>query len=48
MACSCGSGSSGGVEAWVNVKADGTPTKAMSKAEAVASQSRNGGYLRKA
>jgi hypothetical protein len=47
MACGC-SGGSGSAEAWVNVKADGTPTKPMSKTEAIASQNRNGGYIRQA
>lgn len=46
MACSCGSGSGGAGALWVNVKADGTPTKPMSKSEAITSQSKNGGYLR--
>lgn len=46
MACGCSAGA--GVEMWVNVKADGTPTKAMTKSEAMASQQVFGGYLRKA
>lgn len=47
MACGC-QGSSGTSDLWVNVKADGTPTAPMTKAEALASQKANGGYLRAA
>jgi hypothetical protein len=47
MPCGCGSGSSSGTEQWVNVKGDGTQSSAGSKAEAVASQQVNGGYLKK-
>lgn len=46
MACGCQGGAA--ADLWVNVKGDGTPTKAMSKAEALQSQAVHGGYLRKA
>lgn len=47
MACGC-QGASSGEELWVNVKADGTPTKAGTKQDALTSQGANGGYIRRA
>jgi hypothetical protein len=47
MACGCQGASAEG-ELYVNVKGDGTPSKAMSKADALASQTVNGGYIRRA
>lgn len=46
--CSCSGGASAGGDLWVNVKADGVPTAPTTKAEALASQKANGGYLRQA
>lgn len=50
MGCGCGSGGAAGAsgDRYVNVKADGTPTRVMSKAEATASAQVNGGYIRQA
>lgn len=47
MACGCQGAPAEG-EMYVNVKGDGVPTKAMTKAEALKSQQANGGYLRRA
>lgn len=47
MACGCQGTSSTG-ELWVNVKADGVPSKTGTKDQALASQSTNGGYIRRA
>lgn len=46
MGCACNGTSTS--ELWINVKADGTPTAPMTKAAALASQTVNGGYLRRA
>lgn len=46
MGCACNGTSTS--DQWINVKADGTPTAAMTKAAAKASQQANGGYLRRA
>lgn len=46
MGCACNGTSTS--DLWINVKADGTPTAPMPKAQAQASQATNGGYLRKA
>jgi hypothetical protein len=46
MPCSCGSGTPGGAELWINVKADGTSSPSGTKAEAIQSQQVNGGYLK--
>lgn len=47
MGCGC-NGSTSTSDLWINVKADGTPTEAMPKAKALASQTANGGYIRRA
>lgn len=47
MGCGC-QGASSESELWVNVKGDGTPTKSMTKAEALDAQKVNGGYVRRA
>lgn len=46
MGCGCGSGAAG-TDQWVNVKADGSTSATGTKAEAIASQQVNGGYLKK-
>lgn len=46
MGCGCNSGSAGGADRYVNVKADGTSTKIMTKTEATASAQVNGGYVK--
>lgn len=48
MGCSCNGTSANPGDLWVNVMANGQPTKAMPKADAQASQRANGGYLRRA
>lgn len=46
MPCGCG-GAGNGSDLWVNVKGDGTTSATGSKADAIASQQVNGGYLKK-
>lgn len=46
MPCGCGSGAPG-TEQWVNVKADGSTSATGTKADAIASQEVNGGYLKR-
>lgn len=49
MGCGCGSASAGAnADRYVNVKADGTPTRVMTKTEALTSQQANGGYIKPA